>query len=223
MSRRVGAVLCLAFVMSVHARDIKTTEQVSATTNQGFSRVKLQKMDTASSVANNEGARLNAPRFVEDPNGGSPLYLYDYQNAQYFAEIGIGTPPQTFKVVMDTGSSNLWVPGPKCRSIACFLHRKYDSSKSSTFKANGTNFAIAYGSGSLEGFMDSDTVTLGGLTVKNQVFGESVKEPGLAFVAGRFDGILGMGFPAISVKGAVPVFNNMIAQVRPSSSLDKLC
>mmetsp|Transcript_44823 Transcript_44823/g.85708 ORF Transcript_44823/g.85708 Transcript_44823/m.85708 type:complete len:421 (-) Transcript_44823:246-1508(-) len=212
MSRRVGAVLCLAFVMSVHARDIKTTEQVSATTNQGFSRVKLQKMDTASSVANNEGARLNAPRFVEDPNGGSPLYLYDYQNAQYFAEIGIGTPPQTFKVVMDTGSSNLWVPGPKCRSIACFLHRKYDSSKSSTFKANGTNFAIAYGSGSLEGFMDSDTVTLGGLTVKNQVFGESVKEPGLAFVAGRFDGILGMGFPAISVKGAVPVFNNMIAQ-----------
>lgn len=82
MSRRVGAVLCLAFVMSVHARDIKTTEQVSATTNQGFSRVKLQKMDTASSVANNEGARLNAPRFVEDPNGGSPLYLYDYQNAQ---------------------------------------------------------------------------------------------------------------------------------------------
>lgn len=129
-----------------------------------------------------------------------------------YSEIAIGTPPQTFKVILDTGSSNLWVPSSGCTSIACFLHTKYDSSASSTYIQNGSDFEIRYGSGSLSGFVSQDTLHLGDMKIEHQDFAEATSEPGLAFAFGRFDGILGLGYDSISVNRIVPPFYNLVNQ-----------
>ena len=148
----------------------------------------------------------------EKSHEGHEVPIQNFLNAQYYSEIAIGSPKQTFKVVLDTGSSNLWVPSQDCGSIACYLHTKYNHDDSSSYKKNGSHFEIRYGSGELEGYVSQDTVFIGDIEIEKQDFAEATSEPGLAFAFGRFDGIMGLGYNTISVNGIVPPFYNMIDQ-----------
>lgn len=84
-------------------------------------------------------------------NASIPMVNLD--DMAYTGPISIGTPPQLFKVVYDTGSSDLWVPAANCTDPACGGKMSYNSSLSSTFRANGKAFAIQYGSGAVAGIL----------------------------------------------------------------------
>ena len=59
--------------------------------------------------------------------------------------------------------------------------------------------------------MSKDLLVVGDLEIPDQLFAESVKEPGIAFIAGRFDGILGLAYyDTIAVTGAPPSFFEMV-------------
>ncbi|KAF5760509.1 putative phytepsin [Helianthus annuus] len=197
-----------------------------STSNDGLIRVSLKKVkvDDTNSIASNldldEGDSLldsiikykQSGDNLVDPQEPDVVSLKNYMDAQYYGEIGIGTPPQKFTVIFDTGSANLWVPSSKCRSLPCLFHSRYRSDRSQTYKANGTPAAIQYGTGSISGYFSEDDVQVGDLVINDQMFIEATREPGVTFLAGKFDGILGLAFKEISIGNAVPVWENMVNQ-----------
>ncbi|XP_014734165.1 PREDICTED: pepsin A-like [Sturnus vulgaris] len=138
--------------------------------------------------------------------------LENYMDDEYFGTISIGTPPQEFTVVFDTGSSNLWVPSVFCSSPACSNHNRFNPAESSTFLSTNDTLFIAYGTGSMTGVLGYDTVNVAGINVRNQIFGLAETEPGDFFYYTPFDGILGLAFPSIASSGATPVFDNMMIE-----------
>lgn len=151
------------------------------------------------------------------------LKLEDVENSQYVGEIGVGTPVQMFKVIFDTGSSNLWITSTKCVQPSCMLHSRFDRTASSTFEEIGVEMSVRFGTGSIVGHLGMDTFTVGPLKIKNQVFGLIEEEDGAVFSTTQFDGILGLSFPELSpmyteLKGNKdlpnyePVFDSIINQ-----------
>jgi len=132
--------------------------------------------------------------------GSSDVVIQDFQNAEYYGDISVGTPGQPESVIFDTGSSNLWVPQTKPWFSS---HKVYNHDQSSTYQKNGTTFKIQYGSGPVSGFYSADDVSIGDLKLKGYTFAEVTDTSGLgmAYRFGKFDGILGLGWDAISVDG----------------------
>lgn len=58
---------------------------------------------------------------------------------------------------------------------------------------------------------------MGSVTMPDQMFGESVYEPGFSFVLSKFDGVLGLSYPTLAEEVGMPVFDNMMSQ----NKLDK--
>lgn len=140
--------------------------------------------------------------------------IKNFQDSEYFGPISIGSPAQTFEVIYDTGSSNLWVPSAKCDASkypSCANHTKYDSSKSTTYAPKGDTLTIPYGSGTCSGFLSQDTVALGGLSVSSLPFGEITNEPGQVWEISPFDGICGLGYPGIAVDKVTPPFDALMS------------
>ncbi|KAF4696124.1 hypothetical protein FOZ62_004035, partial [Perkinsus olseni] len=131
-----------------------------------------------------------------------PLELTNFFNAEFYGDIQIGTPGQSFKVVYDTGSSTLWVPGRKCRSTACRRHKRFVESLSTTahvahnLRSRGDSqlFPIHYGTGDVKLQRETDVIEIDNVTVNGLTFGVSVGESRSPFATSPADGICGLSF-----------------------------
>jgi cathepsin D len=96
--------------------------------------------------------------------------------------------------------------------IDCLTSKQYYSSRSSTYKQNGSFFKILYGNGNVGvfGFFSSDTLTIGSAKIKNQIFAEINKKFSFGLVS--YSGIVGLGFQGLEHYGVPIFFQNMIEQ-----------
>lgn len=105
------------------------------------------------------------------------ILCWHNQETLYFCNITLGTPPQKLRLTLDTGSSDLWCNAAssrlcKSRGDPCDASGTYDPHSSSTYKLVSSDFNISYEDGSgASGDYVTDTLTIGGATLKNFQFG----------------------------------------------------
>uniref|UniRef100_A0A8B9CYV5 pepsin A n=1 Tax=Anser brachyrhynchus TaxID=132585 RepID=A0A8B9CYV5_9AVES len=170
-------------------------------------RHRLEEQGLLEAFPNMLSSRVGSKFFSGLTSGVTTEPLENIMDAEYVGAISIGTPPQQFLVLFDTGSSDLWVPSVDCSSPACGEHERFDHRLSATHRPTGQPISIQYGTGSVAGVLAYDTVH-----VSNQAIGLSKKEPGSFLTHHTFDGILGLAFPSIASSGTVPIFDNMMSQ-----------
>lgn len=130
--------------------------------------------------------------------------LTNFYDIRYYGEIIIGH--QSFLVIFDTGSSNLWVPSIDC--LECNNLNKFDPSKSSSFEQIPNEiFSLRYGGGlTAKGIVGRDMVSLAGLSTKAE-FGLVNTVPSEPFQPN--DGILGMGYRILSDQNIQPLLQTL--------------
>ncbi|KAG1442111.1 hypothetical protein G6F56_011202 [Rhizopus delemar] len=146
-----------------------------------------------------------------ESTGSVPVTDY-YNDIEYYGRVTVGTPGVTLKLDFDTGSSDLWFASSLCTNCGS-SQTKYNPNESETYSRDGRSWSISYGDGSsANGILGTDTVTLGGLKIRDQTI-ELAKREASAFQTGPSDGLLGLGFDSITtVRGVKTPVDNLISQ-----------
>jgi hypothetical protein len=145
--------------------------------------------------------------------------------SEYFGKITIGSPPQEFTVVFDTGSGNLLIPSKQCSDEACTSHKRFDAFNSKT--AVDIAFAdepdkpvskggdrdvvtITFGTGEISGVFIKDHICVGEICTHAN-FVVATEESDEPFSLVPFDGIFGLSLPQMS---EAPHFNVLDCMIR---------
>ncbi|KAF5324959.1 hypothetical protein D9758_017738 [Tetrapyrgos nigripes] len=143
-------------------------------------------------------------------------------DSSFFGTITIGNPPVPYNVILDTGSSDLWIAGSGCTTCGTtptlslsskrrrqFRHQSTQSNPaSSSLKNLNQPFSITYGSGAASGTLVSDSVAMAGFSVVDQVFAvcDDVSD---GLLNDPVSGLMGLAWETISSSGATPFWQTL--------------
>jgi len=160
---------------------------------EGFSEVDLK--------AQTNGGLTAAGKPTADNSLGLDIEAND---VGYIATVQVGTPPQDFRILMDSGSADFWIGAEGCKSVlgGCGKHTFLGPKGSSSFVDSGKQFQVTYGSGAVAGNIISDNVNIAGLALDKHVFGVATQETqDFADDSVSFDGLIGLAQSTLSNQG----------------------
>ncbi|KAF2098280.1 acid protease [Rhizodiscina lignyota] len=159
-------------------------------------------------------------------SGAAQVPLVDFfkgTDLQWIGNVEIGSPPQTFSAVFDTGSPTFLIPSADCTPAnGCAKDvSKFNPSRSRTFNlSSNTPFEFSFftgggvtpGNESQSGFLNTDRVSIGGLTVDNQEIGlVDSATPGFAPFLKHFQAVIGLGSAADLDGARNPILPALVA------------
>ncbi|KAJ7049944.1 acid protease [Mycena amicta] len=154
-------------------------------------------------------ANATTKRMQRRGSSQSLPFVNQQGDSSYFGTVSIGTPPQSFNVILDTGSSDLWVADTSCSN--CDRQTPaYNPNQSSTFQQQSSQpIDISYGSGQVQGLLGTETVSMGNFSMAKQGF-LSVEAVSNGLLSGSVSGIMGLAFGAIASTQAVPFWQALV-------------
>lgn len=138
--------------------------------------------------------KIHARPVSED--GIVKIPFLSYYDATFHTEIKIGGGDNqvNLRVMLSTGSNELWVPAKDCDTamLWCRGHRTFDNSKSESYRATDRKFHASIGDSVLSGRVGRDTVGLGEIQINLMEMGEATTSSA-DFNYVNYDGVLGLG------------------------------
>ncbi|TFY51245.1 hypothetical protein EVG20_g11091 [Dentipellis fragilis] len=140
----------------------------------------------------------------------------------YIALVQIGMPPRNFKLLMDSGSADLWVGSEMCQStvplpagkppLRCGKHVFLGPKTSTSFKEiAGSKWKVSYGTGKVTGMLVTDNVKIGTLALPNHPFGVAKTET-KDFTDAVLDGLLGVAQSISARQGQLNIVDSLFKQ-----------
>lgn len=169
--KQSGKILELA-MQTQSKRSMKQDKKVQIRRNkmlaEDMGQTYIQNIDERTEIAGDRKVKIQ------------PSSMLDFDNAQYVIQISVGDKKDTYKVILDTGSTTNLLITSKCKSYGCNQHKKYYPQQyfyqSLIEKSDLYSNNITYGSGFVDFVPLKDTFWVENIEVKGQKFGGVVDE-----------------------------------------------
>ncbi|PWN34284.1 acid protease [Meira miltonrushii] len=117
-------------------------------------------------------------------------------NIGYVATVQFGAKKTPFKMLIDSGSADTWVPSSKCNDCGKSQQR-LSKSVSNTLQTSKEQWSITYGTGNAKGYLATDDLSIAGMDIKDYKFALVTQESD-DFSSSPFDGLMGLAKEILS-------------------------